>query len=164
VKKLATLILAIGSLTLCTDGAIAQTVTGFMKVPNIPGESKVKGYENQIAVFSVTEKFDGAAKNVNPCSIDVTKGLDKAGPLLFIAAVTGQNLGQVQIDIVSLGDTIRTLYRLVLSDTHVVAITSTPEQLTENLTVQGDSITLTYFPVDTSGAALPPVSGTANCK
>ena len=143
--------------------ATAQTVNGYMKVPNIPGDSTAQGHENDIRVLSVTQAFDLSVRTSSPCSVTLTKPLDMAGPLLFVAAVTGQNLGEVKIDLdASTGDGAANIYQIVLTNTRVLAIISTPQQLTENLTMKGDSISLAFKPQTGDGA--PTVVGNATCR
>ena len=143
--------------------SVAQTVTGFMKVPSIPGDSNSEGHENEIRLFAVTQHFDASVRTTNPCVVTIAKPLDKAGPLLFVAAVTGQNLGSVKIDLVVSGaEATNTFYTIFLTNTRVVAITSTPHSLVENLTMMGDSITLTFEP--RTGPTGSKVVGTASCR
>lgn len=152
------------ALLLSAVSAAGQTVTGFMKVPNIPGDSVEDRHANEIRIFSVTQQFDAAVKNMNPCLVTLTKPLDKAGPLLFVAAVTGQNLGQVKIDLVASGESAETFYQILLTNARVVGIVSSPQQLVENVTMVGDSISLAFKPQSQSGGSLPAVEGSATCK
>ena len=156
--------LAVFGLSLvCAQTASAQVET-FMLVPNIEGESTVQGYEKWIVVTSLTQTFDSAVKNQNPCTVAVTKPFDKAGPLLWTAAVTGQVFNEVRIDIQKSGEKQAKFYELIVTNARVTSISSQPSALSETLTLVGTSAKLSYFQQKPDGTAGGTVSSTVTCK
>jgi type VI secretion system Hcp family effector len=156
-------LVVLACLASATSSAAADTLT-FLVIPGIPGESVVRGYENAIDLYSVTQSFTAGAKAGTACTVTFTKGIDRSGPLLWAAAVTGQILPDVRLDIVRAGDLPVRFYTLVLTNATVVSITSNPSALAENVTLSGATATMTYYPQKADGTAGTPVSSTATCK
>ena len=143
--------------------AAAQSTETFMLVPNIAGQATETGFHDWIGVVSVSQNFTGVKGSA--CTVVITKGLDQAGPKLWAAAVTGQTLGEVKIDITRPTEGgLSLLYELVLANTVVTAISSSPSQLSEQLTLLGTGATLRYFPQAADGTPLPFVASTIACK
>jgi type VI secretion system (T6SS) effector Hcp len=95
-----------------------------------------------------TRLFDASAKNANVCSLAVIKSLDRAGPRLWAADVTGQPFNQIQVDIVTQTDRPTKLYEILLINARVTGIktsVSFGERL-EDLTIVAESISLKFFP------------------
>ena len=143
--------------------AAAATLT-FMTIPGISGESTYQGYEQAIELSSITQSFAAGAKPNGACSVSVSIGLDRSGPLLWAAAVTGQVFTDVRIDILKTGVEPLRFYSLTITNASVVAITSNPNLLTETLTLVGTSATLSYYPQKPDGSIGPPVTSTITCK
>lgn len=145
--------------------ASAQLQTdAFMLVPTIAGDSVVEGYKDWIDLFSINHAVTPAGKSVGACSVEVVKGIDSAGPRLWAAAVTAQNLGQVQIDIRKPGEPSFKFYELLLTNARITAITSTPLSQFERVMLSADTITLKFFEQGPAGQSLPPVANTVSCK
>jgi type VI protein secretion system component Hcp len=142
----------------------AADTTTLLIIPGIPGESHLVGYENAIDVYSITQSFAVGSKAAAACTVAVTKGIDRSGPLLWAAAVTGQTLPEVRVDILRAGDVPLRFYTLTLTNANVVSITSSPSTLTESLTLAGASATISYYPQRPDGSLGPPVTSTATCK
>ena len=161
-KMLSVVLLAIAFFVPVTPSAAADTTT-LLIIPGIPGESHMAGYENAIDVYSVTQSF-AVGKATAACTIAVTKGIDRSGPLLWAAAVTGQTLPEVRVDILKAGEVPFRFYTLTLTNANVVSITSNPSTLTESVTLAGASATITYYLQKPDGSLGPPVTSTATCK
>jgi type VI protein secretion system component Hcp len=144
--------------------AAAQSTETFMLVPGIPGQSVNEAFKDWIEVSSVAQSFTGGRNTA--CTVVAGKFLDPAGPKLWAAAVTGQVLGDVKIDITRPSGEVPNvvLYELVLTNTLVTAINSTPSALTEQVTLAGSTATLRYFPRSSTGGVLPVVQSTITCK
>lgn len=161
-KTLATGVLAVCLSAFGAHSAAAQTTLAFMSVPNIPGDSTVLHYENQIELFSVTQSFTPTIK-ASACSVAVTKGFDRSGPALWAAAVTGQSLGEVKIQILKAGGDMQRFYTLTLTNAFVSSITSTPSSFTESLSLTASAATLSYYPQNPDGSLGAPISSTVSC-
>lgn len=110
-KPLIGSLLVVTALFLCPARAAAQA-DAFMYIANIPGESTDDAHKDWINVISLTQSFDAGTKSLSACGDGIEKGLDKAGPLLWLAAVTGQRLGEVRVEVKpdgSLGQTSATV-------------------------------------------------------
>ena len=143
--------------------AAAQANT-FMYIANIPGDSTDDGHKDWINVSSLTQDFDAASKSASACGGAISKGFDKAGPLLWLAAVTGQRLGEVRIEVIrNAGDERPKLYELKISNARISTISSSPSELSESLQLLGDSATLTYFVQNNTGPSTG-ISTTVTCK
>jgi type VI secretion system Hcp family effector len=155
---------AVLALLLCAwHDAAAQTET-FMQVPNIPGESSVHGYEGWIEVASLTQSFENTGRGRNLCTAVVVKRVDKAGPLLWAAAVTGQVFNEVRVDILRAAEKPLKFYELILYQASIANIASVPSDLAENLTIVGRSAKLSYFPQRPDGTLEAPIVATASCR
>ncbi len=150
---------------ICVLGArTAAAQDAFLLVPGIPGDSTQVRYEDWIEVVSLSQGFDGSAKGPSACTVLVGKPLDKAGPLLWAAAVTGQTFASIQIDIVRGSDKPVKYYELTLNNVRVSSINTQPLDLGETLSLQGTSATLKFFPQKADGSLDTPVTATAICK
>jgi len=156
-------ILGIVLSVLGVPGAAAAT-TAFMIVPGISGDATVVGYEHAIEVSSITQSFVAGSKVNGACTVSLSKPLDRSGPLLWAAAVTGQVFSEIRIDILKDGDIPLRFYTLTLTNASVVAITSSPNVLTDSLTLAGSSATLSYYPQKPDGSLGPAITSTVSCK
>ena len=162
-KHLIGSLLVVTALFVCPARAAAQGNT-FMQVTGILGDSTHEGHKDWIEVISLTQNFEAAVK-ASACSAAVTKGFDKAGPLLWLAAATGQRLGEVKIEVMRGGDRPLKFYELKISNARISAISSEPSSLAESLQIVGDAATLSYFPQDpVTGNLLTAVTASAACK
>ncbi len=87
------LMLAVITVAMLPETASAQDET-FMLVPGISGGSRDAHHPGWIDVVSLRQSWSAAAKKRESCEIEIVKGLDKAGPRLWAAAVLGQALGR----------------------------------------------------------------------
>jgi type VI secretion system secreted protein Hcp len=144
--------------------AAAQVTDTFMLAPGIPGDSTDEAHRNWIDVISVTQSFDAAAKASSACGAAITKGFDKAGPLLWLAAVTGQRFAEIRIEVVHPGEQRLRFYELRIVNARISAIDSMPSSLSESLQIAGDAATLSYYPQAPDGSQLPPVTANVTCR
>ena len=157
-------VLAFAVATLAGQAAFAQSANdAFMLVPGIPGESFDGRHARWIEVLSLSQGFSDLAKNSNVCDVAIQKRLDTSGPLLFAAALTGQIFGHIQIDVAK-PNTGQRYYEIVLTNARVSSLQSSPQSLTESLTLIAESIRLSYFPQKADGSLDTPVTAVANCK
>lgn len=152
---------AAGLLHLSPASAATDT---FMIVPGIPGDSRADRYRDAIELQGVQQSFTGDRRISNPCSVSVVKTLDRAGPRLWAAAMTEQVFAEIRIDVVEIGLRTDVIYRIVLANAQVDAIsTALSEVGTENVTISGASATLTFFPQRADGSIGPGISETISC-
>lgn len=161
-KLLLTGLVMVAVIVLGAKAAAAQDA--FLLVPGIPGGSQHIHYENWIDVVTLAQGFDSTVKGTNACTVIVGKGLDKAGPLLWAAAVSGQTFASIQIDIVRPGESASKHYELTLNNVVVSQINTQPLDLLETLTLKGTSATLKFFPQKADGTLDAPVTATVSCK
>ena len=148
--------------------ATAAAQSAYLFVPTIPGEATADGYRNWIEIYSMSQSANDE-KASGGCTVYVTKALDKAGPPLWAATVTGQNLGELKINLVqSSGQESRLVYDLVLANARVTSISTSASagggSPAESLSITGVSATLSYHPYDGQGQPVTPVRSTITCK
>jgi type VI secretion system secreted protein Hcp len=149
---------------LCVHAAFAQiSADAFMLVPGVPGEALDNQHREWIELQSVSQGFEDLPRGGTPCDLLIQKQLDKSGPLLFAAAITGQIFPQIQIDMVRPGTRDR-YYEIVLTNARVSRISSSPQFLNESLSLIAETIRLSYFPQRPDGSLDPPIVATASCK
>lgn len=156
-------IMTVALLVLGVSSAVAQTTSAFMLVPGIPGDSTQERHADWIDLVSVTQTFNGSGKG-NACTVVVSKGVDRSGPLLWGAAAIGQAFTEIRIDIVKAGLQPQRFYELTLTNAFVSAINSSPTSLTEQVSLTGSSATLRYFPQNPDGSVGTPIASTVACK
>lgn len=155
--------LAFAVLLLGAAHAQAQS-SAYMNVPGVDGDSTSDRYKDWIELMSVAQSFTGQ-KGSNACAVHVTKPLDRSGPKLWAAAVTGQVFPEVRIEIVhATAENQQRFYELILGNAVVSSISSTPSALVEQLAMTGTTATLRYYPQSPSGELMAPVSSTITCK
>jgi type VI protein secretion system component Hcp len=162
--KLITGLFAAALFTLSASSAAAQTTDTFMLVPGIPGDSTSDRHANWIVVYSVVQNFDSGLRNPGSCTVAVAKGLDRSGPPLWAAAVTGTTFPQITIEITKASGTPVRFYDLILTDAKVTTISSSPSVLAEQLTIAGTKATLKYYPQNPDGSIGSPISATVDCS
>ncbi len=138
-------------------------------VPNIEGESDVKGHENWIDVMSLSQTLS-PGWTTSSCTVSLVKRLDKAGPLLWAAAVTNQLFNHVIIETDRVGGMAgaATYYVITLQNARITGMVTnsggtSSEPFTETVTFKAQSIVLTYYPMNPDGSVGAPVSRTITC-
>jgi type VI protein secretion system component Hcp len=96
--------------------------------------------------------------------VEVTKGLDRSGPPLWAAAVTGTTFTDIKIEITRAAAKPVRFYELTLANAKVRAISSMPSSLAEQVTITGTAATLKYYPQNPDGSLGAPVTATVDCS
>ena len=141
----------------------AADVQGFMKIPGLPGESQVRGHEDEIELFSYTQ-----AAGTNACfKAIVVKGLDKASPGLALLAVTNQLVTPITVTLTKSGETpfdafTAQLDNVVVGSVELTEVDGAPIP-TERVTLRPRRATLTYRPQLADGRPGTPVVTIVNC-
>jgi type VI protein secretion system component Hcp len=143
--------------------AAAQLTDTFMLIPGIAGDSVDEAHRSWINVLSLTQSYEGN-RSTSTCGATVTKGFDRSGPPLWLAAVTGQRFLEIRLEVVRSSVDRTRFYELRISNPRITAISSMPSNLSESLQIVGDSATLTFWPQNEFGAPLPPVTATVTCR
>ena len=146
--------------------ALAQTDT-FMLVPNIRGSSTDSQHIGWINVISLAQTLvvpaapsaAGAGGGPQPqCSMEVLKGLDISGPLLWGAAATFRRLDLVTIEVQTHNPERPVpllIYQIKLHDAFVTAITTTGNGFfAERLTLSASIVDLKFLPNGPAGVVI----------
>ncbi len=159
-KTFAACVLAFGFTVIGAPSAWAQADT-FMFVPGIPGGSIDDRHEDWIDVMSITQTLDSNGKRRSSCEIQASKRLDIAGPLLWVAAVTGQVFPEVRVEVLRPGDKPFLIYELKLGNARVstIATSINTGDLAETFSLVAETATLTVF-----RQPGPPVTATISCR
>jgi type VI secretion system secreted protein Hcp len=163
-QVLSVVVLSVAASLVAAPRAAAQSTSAFMLVPGIPGDSTNDRHKDWIDVSSVTQNFVAGAKNTGACTVNVTKALDRSGPLIWGAAVTGQIFTEIRIDIIRTGGEQQRVYDVTLTNAVVTAITSKPTDLNEQVTLSGSAATLRFYPQNPDGSVGAPVTSSVSCK
>ena len=160
-----TAVLAFALATFGADNAAAQTQTQtYMLIVGIPGESTDDRHKDWIEVLSLSQNTTADKSDNGACSVSLAKSLDRSGPLLWAAAVSGTNVGDVRIEITRGGEDRQRFYELTLTNAFVTSLSATPNSLLEQLTLAGDSARLRYFPQKADGTLDAPIVATVKCR
>jgi type VI protein secretion system component Hcp len=141
----------------------AAQIQGFMKFPNLPGESQVKGHEGDIDLVSYTQ-----AAGANACfKAIVVKGLDKASPGLALLAVSNQVVTPVTITLTKAGEAAFDVFtalleNVVVGTVELVEFDGGPTP-TERVTLRPRKATLTYRQQNPDGSPGVPTITVVNC-
>ena len=141
----------------------AQTST-FMLVPGIQGESTDDRHRGWIDVSSLRQSWEPDGRRRANCVIEIAKPLDASGPPLWLAAVTGQPFGEIQIEAVKAGETRFRFFQVKLANARIAGIsTAGGPSFGDTLLLAAETATLTYWPQLPDGRAGTPVSSTVAC-
>ena len=158
-------LLTLGLAAAATTVASAATDT-YMLVPGIAGGSVDSKHAGWIDVLSLSQGWAGIKKG-SSCDVSIVKDLDIAGPRLWGAAVTGQVLGDIRIEVLHSGAEPTKLYEIRLTNARILNITtsgSSGGSFVESLTLTSDTATLSYYPQRADGSIGPPVTTTIACN
>jgi len=141
----------------------AADIQGYMKFPNLQGESTTEGHENEIELLS----YNQAAGTAACFKVIVVKNLDRASPGLAVLAISNQVVTPVTVTLartvtgVSQPVFTAALENVVVGTVELVEVDGTPTP-TERVTLKPRRATLTYE--FQSGAGAPtPVTTVVNC-
>jgi type VI protein secretion system component Hcp len=162
-------VLCLLTIGLLSSPASAQMRT-FVSVPGIQGSSIDESHPAWIDALSLQQAWGGVKKS--PCEIQIVKGLDIAGPKLWLAAVTAQVFPEIRIDVVkgtgaggSGGEVTARVYEVRLSNAQITNLVTTGTQMfAETVSLKAASMTLTYYPQNPDGAPGAPVTATIPCS
>ena len=136
----------------------------FLQIPEIKGESTVKGYEGQIEVAgfswgaynsgSFQTGGGGGAGKANVQDLAITKYFDSSSPKLFAAVLTGQHLKNAALHVVQStvdGSKLELmtleLNEVMISSAQLGAIAVDPgTRMQESITITFASLKLTHGP------------------
>ncbi len=170
------LALSVVGIALNATTAAAQTSI-FMKVDGITGSStdpKHVGWINIASLgqsasnpLSTTTGGAGAGKVVGACDVEVLKGLDAAGPLLWAALFTGNHISNVFAEVWMTrptGDQVK-VYELRLLNVRLTNITAASAvTFAETVRMTGERIHLSVITYSPTGAASGTVETGWDCS
>lgn len=166
----------LGALAIAFAAAIPlhaiAAVDAFLKLDGIDGESTDDKHKNEIVVdawsFGVTQRVSatGQQTTARPCVSDivVTKGVDKASPILFMHAATGKHIPTATITVRKAGERPLEYLVVTMQDVIVTSINSTSsggDSPGESLSLNFQTIGITYTPQAADGSVLPAVQSTS---
>jgi type VI protein secretion system component Hcp len=140
----------------------------FLKIPGISGNaSSLPQHLGEIEVVSIRQTYSAYTPVTarRPCSLVVVKPLDKSGPALWLAAVTGQVFSQIEVAVVNeSNNTPYTAYKITLTNARVVGMTTEGGQtFLETVTFEGASAILAITQTTATGQPLGASTATVAC-
>jgi type VI secretion system Hcp family effector len=148
---------------LLTPAAHAQSALAtFMQIEGIPGESNVRGHEDEIVLTSYSQTF--GTKN---CSrVVAVKSIDRASPALIANAAANTLLPSVVISISKTmeglaGDFFKATLQSVLIER--VEVSDAAGTLVERVVLKPTAIRIEYRAQAANGQLLPPVVTDIEC-
>lgn len=154
----------------------AQTIM-FMKADGIQGSSTDSRHPGWINIASfgqsasqTVQPYSGgvtAAKVTGACDLEVLKGLDAAGPSLWLALFTGKRIPKVTIEVWMTrpaGDQVR-VYEVALHNALIASMTAASAvTFAETFKLTGDKIELTASSFNANGTASGQVKTGWDCS
>jgi len=171
------LALSVIGVALNATPAAAQTSI-FMKVDGITGSSTDPKHTGWINIASLGQSASnpaststtggaGTGKVVGACDVEVLKGLDAAGPLLWAALFAGKNISNVIVEVWMtrpVGDQVK-VYELRLVNARLTNITAASAvTFAETVRMTGDKIHLSVIPYSPNGIPSGSVESGWDCK
>lgn len=142
----------------------ADTTATYLHIAGVPGESTAPGHVGWIEVSSASHyvaKPQGLPSQHG--AYHFAKRIDSASPKLSLAACTGTNIPNAQLDIVNVTNHGAVFYSIALSNVFVESVSAVVEQgggTGESLSLAYEQISWTYLQLLTNGAIL--VTNVAN--
>jgi type VI secretion system secreted protein Hcp len=148
-----------------------MAVRSFLKVPDIPGPSKVVGHKGEIEVlgwsFGITQTGSfatggGGAGKPSFGDLVVSCGIDKSSPLLLVACASGRHLKSAVLTCSRSGPKPHEFFRLELEDVIITSYQSAgaDDQVPlDQISLAYGKIQATYTEAGKSGKPKPPVTG-----
>ena len=144
----------------------------FLKLDGIDGESTDDKHKNEIVVeawsFGVAQRVSatGQQTTARPCVSDivVTKRVDKSSPILFMHAATGKHIPTATITVRKAGERPLEYLVVTMQDVVVTSVNSTSsggDSPDESLSLNFQTIGISYTPQASDGTALPAVQSTS---
>jgi len=152
------------TVAMCFPAASWAAMDMFLKIPDIPGESKdaVHADDHDILAYSFGMSNSGSAiysgggaGKANFQDLSVTKWLNKGSPKLLLYCANGQHIQEVILTVRKAGETPVEYWKIKLTDVIITSVTSGgsggEDRLTENVTFNYGRIEWSYTPVDDKG-------------
>jgi type VI secretion system secreted protein Hcp len=168
-------VLSVIGIALAPAAAQAQTNT-FMRVEGINGSSTDPRHINWIIVASLGQSasnpapspnISGAGRVTGACDLEVLKGLDAAGPGLWLELFTGKVIPQVDIEVWMTrpaGDQVK-VYEVHLKNVRITSINAaSATTFAETVHMSGESIELDVTPYSPTGAAMGAIRTNWDCR
>jgi type VI secretion system secreted protein Hcp len=133
-----------------------------MRIDGIPGDSEVRGHENEIVLTSYSQTFATKA-----CSrVVAIKIIDRASPGLITNAAANTLLPTVVITVRKPGEPPIDFYRALLQNVLIERVEVTGESglLKEQLVLKPRQIRIEYRPQARDGSLLPAIVSTMDCN
>jgi type VI protein secretion system component Hcp len=148
--------------------SLAENPPIFLKIPGISGNaSSMVQHLGEIEVISIRQTYSAYAPATGrrPCSLTLVKPLDKSGPKLWVAAVTGQVFSQIEVAVVNENAANPyTAYKITLTNSRVVGITTESQgAFLETVTFEGDSAILAITQQLATGQPSGTLTSTVSC-
>ena len=169
---MALIVLALGAHSVRAQGGqyfnLPDNPPMFLKIPGISGNvSSLPQHLGEIDVVPIRQTYSASAPAASrrPCSLVVVKPLDKSGPKLWVAAVTGQVFSQIEVAVVDdSAPNPFTAYKITLTNARVVGMTTEGEQaFLETVTFEGASAILAITQTNGFGEPLGASTSTVTC-
>ena len=102
--------------------------------------------------------------NSSQCTLEIIKGLDISGPLLWVAAVTGEQLRDVNIHVSTRGERPVIFYRIRLREARITNISTVGNGgFVERVTLRAQSVELEFVTQQADGSSGPTRSSSFTC-
>lgn len=141
--------------------AAQADLLAWMKVDGIPGESVVRGHENEIDLQSYSQNF-----GTRNCSrVVVVKALDSASPALISRATSNQLVSRVVITLRKPGEGQQDFFKATLDSVLIdrIDLVDDDTSLSESLILRPRSIRLEYRPQRPDGSLGTPIVTDVQC-
>lgn len=137
----------------------------FLQIPNMPGDSTVKGHED----WTVIDSFSWGVSNTDGGKaafddLGWTQRVDSSTPLLFVAVATGTHLGKVTLDVLLPGTQL-SFFQMIFEGSVATQLSlagSGDIPQASAAISSGTRVTMRYRPQDAKGGFGPWVEGVFN--
>ena len=156
-------------LALALLGAAAPNASAqldiYVRVYGIEGSSQDAKHPNWIEGLSLRQTLGPNREVRNGCAVEIVKELDAAGPQLWAAAVRGDLIRDVRIELVRKGHNGPKVYEIWLRFVRIPSIsTEADSAFVERVIFQGELVELTYWPLGPAGTPGAPVRTQWDCS
>ncbi len=138
---------------------------GFLKIPNINGESTLKGFEKWIAIesFSWGEERPPSGNGVAvPLEVQVVANTQASSPSLFAACANGEALGTVLLHLATVGGSQSTFFKWDLENAVIgsyrVGGNTADDRPADQFSISFTALTYSYSAQDGKGGAGSPIT------
>ena len=168
--------LVVIAIAMAPTAASAQ-IQIFAKIGDIAGGSTIAidDIKDWIDVISLHQAYPSNKKGA--CQVEIVKGIDIAGPKLWLAAVQRTHIPEAKIEVMAPagGGTLSKLYTIYLKEVAITSIATAGEPtptvadtfqgitFAETVTLSGTEVELTYYPVNPDGSPGGKVSTKFEC-